>query len=88
MPPPRTSLAEKLLRDLIIQVFRTTAHLLFQIYLAEVRRVESQEDGILSRLRVAATDEEEDPYQNLFSRPNPRPETQSEPEQRRDGIAH
>ena len=91
MPPPRTSLAEKLLRDLILQVFRTTTQLIFQIYLFEVRRVERREEGILGRRRVAATDEEEeeeDPYQNLFPESNPRPDTQSQPHQRRDEIDH
>ena len=91
MPPPGTCLAEKLLRDLIFPVFRATTHQLFQIYLAEMRRGERQEKGILSRHRVAATDEEddeEDPYHNLFSKPNSRPETQSQPEQQRDEIDH
>ena len=82
MPLPRNSLAKKLLRDLILQVFRGTTQLIFQIYLFEVRRVERREERIIGRRRVAATEEEEeDPYQNLFPESNPRPDTQSQPHQ-------
>ena len=90
MQAPRTNLAEKLLRDLLILVFRETTQLIFQIYLGELRLVEREVEGIISRRTVAATaeEEEDDPYQNLFSRPNTRPETQSQPQQRRDEIDH
>ena len=91
MPPPRTSLTEHLLHDLFIQVFRATAHLLLQLYLIEVRRVERREEGILGRRRTAATDEEEeeeDPYQNLINQIEPRAESQAGSVQRRGEVDH
>ena len=66
MPPPPTSLAEKLLGDLILQVFRATTQLIFQIYLGEVRRVESREEGILRVAAIEEDEEEEEPYQIIY----------------------
>ena len=88
MPTPRTSLREHLFHDLFIAVFRPTAHLLLQLYLIEVRRVEMRE-GILGRPRTAATDEEEqDPYQNRINQSEPRAEIQAGSLNRMDEVDH
>ena len=58
--PRHTSIRERLVHDLILDIVRLFSSLLFDLYQSEIHRLERQENPILSRRRSAATDEEQE----------------------------